>query len=182
MVPLSIYLVRMLLLMGPRGRNLARHRALIRTAIEPQRYALLIDVRSNGVLVTHFRGIRSGLECIVVNAGQHHLIDAYCDSSNYLKGETIIPPGTAAPETAAVQINAATTPGLVAQFHNTNVLFDGLTIVNSTSGMPRYSYALSLAAYMATPRVTIRNGRVTPGTRGEYFAPNGTTLLISTTR
>lgn len=146
------------------------------TAIMPQGQGLVIDTHSNSLSVTNFRAVRPGLQCIWDKSGQTRFTNTYCDSANNLSGYTGISPGTAAPQTAAIQIDASNTGGVTAQFQNTMAEFDGLTVFNA--GTLNYSYAIGTGVYGANPTVVVTGPSLTAGTAGTSFVSGGATVSI----
>ena len=146
------------------------------TAIMPQAQGIVVDDHSNGTIISNFRAVRPGLQCIWDKSGQTRFTNTYCDSPNYLAGFTGIAPGTAAPNTAAIQVDATATAGVTAQFRNTFAIFDGLTVFNT--GSLNYTYAVAESASGgAFAGVTVTSPNVAAGATGYYSSPGGSSFL-----
>ena len=148
---------------GSQGAALASSSCSNCVAIRPEAEGLLIDLHSNGTVISNLRIVDPGLECIWIRAGSHFLDRVSCDGAGVAKGMA----GTRAPRVSAIQIDASRTADASAVFWNTRVELDHLRVNGSP---PAYAYAVALGGYDGqAPDVTLMRAIVQPGELGRSF-------------
>ena len=145
------------------------------TAIRPEAQGLLIDLHSNGAVVSGLRVVDPGLECVWIRAGSHSLDHVTCDGAG---GARKLPAAVGVPKpprVSAIQIDASRTPDASPVFWNTKVWLDHL-VVNGSSP-PGYGYAVALGSYEGqAPDVILTRAILKAGTFGRSFVARPATL------
>ncbi len=136
------------------------------TAIRPGAQGLLVDLHSNGTVISDLRVVDPGLECIWIRAGSHRLDGVVCDGAG-AAGHSAVGAGVRVPRVSAIQVDASRTPDASAVFWNTRVQLNHLVVDGSP---PAYAYAVALGGYDGqAPDVVLTHASMQAGVLGRSF-------------
>lgn len=141
------------------------------TAIRPGAQGLLIDLHSNGVVISDLDVVDPGLECIWIRSGSQRLDRVTCEGAGAAKAVAGVPP----PRVSAIQVDASHTADASPVFWNTRVRFDHLTVKGGSPAA--YAYALALGGYGGqSPDVVVTHVVLQAGSSGRSFVSSHATL------